>query len=691
MQLSASSTARFFAQNEYQHVAIDGTELVISSPLLEERIPFHVWNGNVEVKRGFVWGSLVFYAHPEDEQQTAWCVQGLPWERCRKFAQQAVLCYQEWHNKQCEQLNICLPQWEAELHRLKHLPEFLPHSLVKKWSEQVVSDLTEMNMSLEEAEHHKAQRIEHLSSWLLEAHQQVIERNDAWIAKERPNWEVLFKQIESSPLNETQQHAVLLNDNHNLVLAGAGSGKTSVLTARVAYLLQSHLANAEDILLLAFGRDAVDEMSSRLADKVGLAADAVTVNTFHQLGMRILREVDGEMPKLSPLATDDKLRQAWCIDWLKKHWMTPANFKRWQKHLSNWPIAYLAGDDELGSNVENPKLIAWLDTQLSQLGAMAKNKKDIQELLVSHPEYSRLNSELALVWPCYQAWKQTLKETGEIDFNVMISRATQYVSRGRFKSQWRHIMVDEYQDISPQRLALIEALCHSKHVDAVRLFAVGDDWQSIYQFTGSDVNLTTGFAERFTHSTIHHLDTTYRFNQKIGEVANRFIQANPIQLKKTLNSAKETKQASVFVAPQSRIEHALDELNRHTNKKKSVLILGRNHYHQPEHLSTWQKSFAHLDIRYMTCHASKGKEADYVFVVNVDEGQLPAKVKTLHLDSAVVQSDDDFAHAEERRLFYVALTRAKEKVWVMYKTSPSVFVKELIEDDYEVEVIESRA
>jgi DNA helicase-4 len=283
-----------------------------------------------------------------------------------------------------------------------------------------------------------------------------------------------------------------------------------------------------------------------------------------------------------------------------------------------------------------------------------------------------------------------LKESDEIDFSVMISRATQYVLKGRFKSQWRHIMVDEYQDISPQRLALIEALCESKHVDAVRLFAVGDDWQSIYQFTGSDVNLTTGFAQRFANSTIHHLDTTYRFNQKIGEVANRFIQQNPIQLKKTLISAKETKQASVFVAPQSRIEHALDELHRHARKKKSVLILGRNHYHQPEHLSTWKKSFSSLDIEFMTCHGSKGKEADYVFVVNVDEGQLPAKVKTLHLDSAVVQSDDSFAYAEERRLFYVALTRAKEKVWVMYKTNPSVFVKELIEQDYPVEIIESR-
>ncbi|MFM9816242.1 UvrD-helicase domain-containing protein, partial [Streptomyces scabiei] len=78
------------------------------------------------------------------------------------------------------------------------------------------------------------------------------------------NWEVLFNRIESSPLNLSQQYAVLLNDDHNLVLAGAGSGKTSVLTARVAYLLQSHQAQAEELLMLAFGRDAATEMKERL-------------------------------------------------------------------------------------------------------------------------------------------------------------------------------------------------------------------------------------------------------------------------------------------------------------------------------------------------------------------------------------------------------------------------------------------
>lgn len=93
----------------------------------------------------------------------------------------------------------------------------------------------------------------------------------------------------------------------------------------------------------------------------------------------------------------------------------------------------------------------------------------------------------------------------------------------------------------------------------------------------------------------------------------------------------------------------------------SVLLLGRNHYHKPELLSDWQKRFGLLSIEFMTCHASKGKEADFVIILSVDEGQFPARVKTLHLDNVLTQSGDSYPHAEERRLFYVAMTRAKKK------------------------------
>ncbi|MCG9630409.1 DNA helicase IV [Vibrio sp. Isolate30] len=687
MQLSANKTAQFFIQNEYHQVELDGSRLLLSSVGSEERIPFTIWSGKVAIKRGLFWGSLQFFANTHEGQQRSWLVQGLPWDECRQFARSAVNAYQQWHDTQCEQLAEHVPDWEAELTRLEQLPAFLPHSQVDQWVNKVNQGLESMVMTLDEAAQRMPKRIARLSPWLLDTEEQQAERNRLWLDRERQNWEVLFAQCESSPLNLSQQYAVLMNDDHNLILAGAGSGKTSVLTARVAYLLQSHQAQAEEMLLLAFGREAADEMKQRLDSKIGLSAEKVQVKTFHQLGLKILNHVESEPVTISPLALDNNQRQAWCIDWLKKHWMTPTNFKRWQKHLSKWPIAYLKGDEELGSHVSNLKLIGWLEKQLEQLNSSGLTKKEVQQQLIDHPDYTRLNSELALCWPCVTAWQKNLKEQNQIDFSMMISRATQYVEKGRFISPWKFIMIDEYQDISPDRLALVEALCNqTKAEHQASIFAVGDDWQSIYQFAGADVDLTTGFKDRFESSTIHHLDTTYRFNNQLGVVANRFVQENPIQLPKELNSFKQQKQKAVYTAPSKDVEKILDQLNRQVKGKgtKSVLLLGRNHYHKPELLADWQKIYTSLDMSFMTCHASKGKEADFVIILCVDEGQFPAKKKQLHIDGALTESSDTFPYAEERRLFYVAMTRAKEKVWITHSGDGSGFVQELHQSDYPV-------
>lgn len=686
MQLIANKTAQFFIQNEYHQVSLEPDFLVLSSDRSEERIPFNVWSGKIKLRRGLFWGGLQFYAHTENGKEQSWLVQGLDWEKCRDFARHAIASYQKWHHHQCEQLNQYLPKWESTVQGFVRQPAFLTHSKVESWLVELEQDFQKMEMDLEDAQLRMPERMQELMPWIIETDAKLAQRNEDWMVTELENWKVLFSRIESSPLNLTQQQAVLLNDDNNLVLAGAGSGKTSVLTARVAYLLQSHLAQAEEILMLAFGKDAAKEMKQRLDDKIGLSAEKVKVNTFHQLGLMILNQVDDKEVVISPLAVDDNLRNAWCIDWLKKHWMTPTNFKRWQKHLQKWPIAYLAGDDELGSHVENPKLIAWLAKQLAQLSAMGTSKKEIQQQLVDHEEYTRLNSELSLAWPCYTAWQEMLKNEGHIDFNMMITQATKLVEKGKFRAPWKYIMIDEYQDISPQRLALIEALCQQSEHQSCVLFAVGDDWQSIYEFAGSDVDLTTGFTERFPRSTVHNLNTTYRFNNQIGEVANRFVQQNPAQIEKTLKSHKEQKAKAVTLAPSANVEKILDDLNRKAKSTMSVLLLGRNHYHKPELLSDWQKRFGLLSIEFMTCHASKGKEADFVIILSVDEGQFPARVKTLHLDNVLTQSGDSYPHAEERRLFYVAMTRAKKKVWITYKGAGSSFIKELTEQNYPVTV-----
>ncbi|QMV16487.1 DNA helicase IV [Vibrio spartinae] len=686
MQLKASNTAKYFMNDEFYQVAIDSEKLIVRSRVAEERIPFAVWDGSVRVRRGIVWGELEFFAHVHDGQRYSWLIRGLPWPQCRKFADQAVAAYRQWHQSQCAQLATYLPAWQQALSQRQNEPAFLAHSKIREWHRQVSQDLTALGMSLDEIEQRVPGLIAEIVAWYHQPSVMLSQRNETWIEAQRERWETLFHSLESSPLNPSQQSAVLLNDDYNLVLAGAGSGKTSVLSARVAYLIESGLAKADQILLLSFGKDAALEMEQRLKDRVGPAAQHVTVNTFHQLGLRIIHEVEGQGVQLSPIVGETKLKEAWMTDWLKKHWMTPTNFKRWQKHLNQWPIAYIKGDEELGSHVENPKLISWLAQQVEQLSLLGASKKEIQQKIVERADYPRLNSELALCWPCYQAWNEMLKTQGQLDFNLMISQATAYVRKKKYQFRWSFIMVDEYQDISPPRLALLEALCKQYQSNG-NLFAVGDDWQSIYQFAGSNVDLTTGFKQRFPASTVTHLDTTYRFNNRLAEVANTFVQSNPQQIPKSLNSLKIQKSNAVALLPQARIEKVIEQLNRKRSAKnevKSLLILGRNHYHKPELLTAWQKQYQQLDIQFMTCHASKGKEADFVIIVNVDEGQFPTKTKTLHLDDVLTLSNETFPNAEERRLFYVAMTRAREKVWVAYNAGGSTFVKELLEGPYAV-------
>ncbi|MEZ9418786.1 DNA helicase IV [Vibrio breoganii] len=688
MQLQATPSARFFLQDEYFDIKLEKDQLVLTSRENQTSIPFSEWSGKTAIERGLVWGSITFYGYQQQQDdeavQNAWQIQGLSWGKAKSFGRTAVQYYEKWHRLQCRQLNLYLPKWQQKLQLLRQKPAYLAHSEWRSWQEMVHADLEEMNISLNDANQRMPENMQEVNQWLCPKGDMVKERNELWLTNETQNWQVLFAQIENSPLNASQQKSVLLNNDHNLILAGAGTGKTSVLMARVAYLLQSHQAQAEDVALLAFGKDAATEMSQRLSNKIGVTSQKVNVSTFHKMALHIIQHVEGSPAKVSSLASESKQKQQWCAQWLKEHWTNATNFKRWQKHLSQWPIAYLKGDVDLGSQFENPKLIAWLDQQLDQLCSMSVTKKSIQQQIIEHPEYSRLNSELQLVWPCYQAWKQYLKEQGELDFHSMIEKATQYVSKNRFKAPWRYLMVDEYQDISPARLALVEAIVNQPCEQGRRsLFAVGDDWQSIYQFAGSDVNLTTGFLERFPDAATHHLDTTYRFNSQIADVAGEFILQNPLQLTKTLTAHKQQKQKAVSVVVEAKLEKTLQRVNN-THKPLSVLVLGRTHKDKPSKLQQWQSEYSNLEFNFMTCHSSKGKEADVVLLMGVNEHNFPQKERAPHLDVALKSSNESFPFAEERRLFYVALTRAKQEAIVSYDLQPSPFITELLEGSYAV-------
>lgn len=687
MQLSASRLAQWLVQGDYYSIELQDNRLVLESQTETDEISFDDWDGSIDVHRGVMWGTLELTS---SDQKYCWTVHGLPWRECKPFAQDLVQTYQNWAHARVAKLDAALPEMLKRIHAFTGQKGYLRDSEHDDLYQLLTSSLEHSELTPELAASFRPKAFEHILPWLGDNDAWVDEHNKKWIEKESNKWGSWFDSFESSPLNPSQREAVLINQDHNLVLAGAGSGKTSVLVARAGYLIASQKALPEEILMLAFGRMASEEMNARMRAKV---SDRVKVATFHSLGTEIIRQVEHERPNVSPIALDDKARSAWIARMLMEQWNKPASAKRWQRHLTQWRIPGFSKENSMEQQAENEQTINWIWRHIELLGQRGATKEqllnDIQDS--SNPAMRpRMKSELELLWPCYEAYQQHLKVKKQIDFNSMIKVATQYVKEGKFISPWRFVMVDEYQDISPLRLSLIEALCQpqpNSDKAAPTLFAVGDDWQAIYRFAGSDVNLTTDFEERFGATHITQLSTTYRFNNMIGDVANVFVQQNPMQVKKELTSFKKQKKKAVMLLAQDFILQELGQLaKRYEGKQTNVLILGRNNKQRPAKLETWQEQWPQLNLQYMTCHASKGQEAQYVFIVDVNKGIFPTLDRETGLASILQSRAETYADAEERRLFYVALTRAKKHVYVCANPmNVSPFINELIEDKYPVD------
>lgn len=287
--------------------------------------------------------------------------------------------------------------------------------------------------------------------------------------------------------------------------------------------------------------------------------------------------------------------------------------------------------------------------------------------------------------PLLKAWKSALKAENAVDFSGLIHQAMVILEKGRFISPWKHILVDEFQDISPQRAALLEAL--RKQNSQTTLFAVGDDWQAIYRFSGAQLSLTTAFHQTFGEGEHCHLDTTYRFNSRIGDIANRFVQQNPHQLKKPLNSLTPGDKKAVTLLDESQLDALLDKLSGYAKEDERILVLVRYHHLKPASLQKAATRWPKLQIDFMTIHASKGQQADYVILVGLQEGNdgFPAPARESIMESALLPQVEDFPDAEERRLLYVALTRARARVWLLFnKDNPSRFVEALKQLDVPV-------
>ena len=672
---------------------------------------------------------------------------------------------------------------------------------------------------------------------------------ECFIKKELVDMEHFFDTIEKNPLTDKQRLAVVCDEDATLVLAGAGSGKTSVITAKAAYLVNRKIRKPGEILLMAFGKDAAKEMSKRVKQCCDAEVEAMT---FHKLAYDIIAEVEGAKPPLAAHASDDKrfrvflreilLEQArndrevgrLLLRWFTEFLAPPRSLWDFEtKHdyysyieshelrtlqgervrsfeeleIANWlcmnSVAYeyepvyqheLPGkgwkaytpdfrltvsgvylehfgvrreQDENGVErlttapcVNREKYLEEMEwkrevhaehgTTLVESYSYEKSEgrltSALKEKLSPYEELRPMPSEEALgrlrnlgevdgfsgilgtflrhfkgsgltMGDCRRkAGKAADRERGMaflkifelvygeyqnrlgkyIDFEDMIARATDHVRADRYQSPYRHLLVDEFQDISSGRAGLLMAL-KDQHADA-RIFAVGDDWQSIFRFTGSDIHLMRDFGRKFGGEfgrrtgikKVVNLGRTFRSVDRIAHPACRFILKNPAQIKKEVIPASTafTPAIKIVWSVKRRGDEALertliDLADQAERESTTILLVGRYNWQCPKELERLDKISPDLSLSFKTIHKSKGLEADHVVILGADSGRLglPSEIIDDPLLDLVLPERERYSHAEERRVFYVALTRARKTVTIISREDrPSCFVTELLEE-----------
>lgn len=296
--------------------------------------------------------------------------------------------------------------------------------------------------------------------------------------------------------------------------------------------------------------------------------------------------------------------------------------------------------------------------------------------------------------PFYQEYEDYLKQKHQIDYTDLILKATDICESGMYKKEYDMILVDEFQDISVDRYKLLQSLRRKKNL--TKLYCVGDDWQSIFRFSGSDLTLFNSFENYFGFTEKCAIETTYRFGNPAIETSSKFILANPAQVVKNIKPVNDSVKTEVttidFDAGDKNAPHIqkLKSIISKIPKEESIMIIGRYHYDaeifDSKTVERSQKNdiigvtLCGRKIPFNTIHSAKGLEADHVIILNCsqDAGGFPSRVSDDPILGYVLSKPEPFQYAEERRLFYVAITRAKKHTYVMYNRScPSQFVTEI--------------
>lgn len=496
-------------------------------------------------------------------------------------------------------------------------------------------------------------------------------------------------------LDSQQQEIVLDKSKYLLVIAGAGSGKTMTILGKINYLVKYKNVPKDDILCISFTKEASNSLKQKILKEFSLD---ITVYTFHKLSLEILKDKSYQIASSDLL--DNIINNFFYIDIYKND----ICLKNTIKYLGYIPVGNLASiyDKILSTNkVQIESLEKTLSTFIHLFKCNNFDISSFPKFIKDAKRHFKVRNSifLYLAFNIYLIYQNYLKENHEIDFDDMLIYAKECINKeGKYKN-FKYIIVDEYQDTSFIRFALIKEIIEKNEAN---LLVVGDDYQSIYRFTGCDISLFLDFQKYFPSAKIMKIETTYRNSQELITVAGKFVMQNKRQIVKELKSNKKLDKPVKIIYYQNNINTPFIRLVIKIKSQgyKELLVLGRNNK-DINKLNNSQdiklndnkiiiKNHEDMQITYLTAHKSKGLESENVIIINMDDDILgfPSKIEDEKLLNYVTKEKETYPYAEERRLFYVALTRTKNYVYLLVdKTKPSPFIKEIVKYKKYVEVL----
>lgn len=428
-------------------------------------------------------------------------------------------------------------------------------------------------------------------------------------------------------LDKYQLKAIKSKRKIILLLAGAGCGKTYTIVNKVRYMIENLGVKKEEIVCISFTNDSVNKLKKDLSD------DKIEVLTFHKLALKIIG-----MQK--DVLTEDMLTDV-IIDSFSNNTLLGL-YKMSKEDMVNLIKTFI-------------NLFKSNNYDIDRFYTFINKAKDKEKYLLKE------------IMKCYICYETYLNKENIIDFNDMINLAVEKLDIS--KITYKYIIIDEYQDISHSKLILVKKLVKLSNA---HLFLVGDDFQSIYRFTGSNIKVITHIRRYFPLVKIIKLRRTYRNSKELIKIAGKFIMKNPYQIRKSLISNIRCHNP-VEIVYYNDLNYEINKIISHDDID-DLLILSRNN-----------KDLENLNIKNikynkMSVHKSKGLEAKYVFLINVNAqaNGFPNRYVDHEVLRYVNNYREYYPYEEERRLFYVALTRCIKKIYIFTcKDNESIFIKEI--------------